>query len=149
LNSAVERLAGYAAALSDHDIPLLEEIVINGSFSEQGGYTATQKLLELSNPPTAIFAGNDLSAFGAIEAIRERGLRIPEDISLAGFDDIPQASLVYPKLTTVRQPLDQMGREAANILLEQIEKPEQAKRQVTLATELVIRDSCCALSLSR
>lgn len=143
LNSTGERLAGFAAALSDHNLPLQEEIILDGSFSEQGGYAATQKMLALADPPTAIFAANDLSAFGAIEAIREHGLHVPEDISLVGFDDIPQASLIYPKLTTVRQPLDQMGREAVNILLQQIAHPERAKREVTLATEVIIRDSCC------
>ncbi len=141
LNSATERLAGYAAALSDHGIPLDEALIADGSFKEQVGYTAAEKLLSLPDIPTAIFAANDLSAFGALEAIRQHGLSVPDDISLVGFDDVPQASMIYPKLTTVRQPLAQMGREAVNILLHQIEKP-QAQQQVTLATEFIIRDSC-------
>src|SRR5262245_34617392 len=96
----------------------------------------------MPEPPTAIIASNDLSAFGAMDAIRQRGLRIPEDISIVGFDDIAQSSIVYPKLTTVRQPLDQMGRVAVKMLLEHIEDSERNPRRVTLATRLIIRDSC-------
>lgn len=143
IQSAAERLAGYTAALSEHGIPFQKDLTVEGAFRERGGYTAAQRLLSLSDRPTAIFAANDLSAFGAIEAIREQGLRIPEDISLIGFDDLPQASLVYPKLTTVRQPLDSMGHKAVTMLLEQIENPGRPKCQITLATEFVIRDSCC------
>ena len=140
LHSATARLDGYRTALSDHSISFRHEYVAEGNFLEESGYDATQKLLDLPEPPTAIMAGNDLSAFGAIEAIRQRGLRIPEDISLVGFDDIPQASITYPKLTTVRQPLEQMGRVGVNLLLERIENPAGGMRQVTLATQLVIRE---------
>jgi LacI family transcriptional regulator len=143
LNSASERLLGYKTALSDHDIPVDENLILNGNFRQQGGYNVAQKLLSLPELPTAIFAANDLSAFGALEACREHGLRVPEDMSIVGFDDVPQASLVYPKLTTVRQPLAQMGREAVNLLLQQIENPKRAKYQVSLETKLIIRDSCC------
>ncbi len=88
-------------------------MVIEGDYQQQTGYEATKSLLQsVDPPPTAIFASNDLSAFGAMDAARECGLRIPDDISIIGFDDIPQASLVYPKLTTVRQPLEQMGQVA-------------------------------------
>jgi LacI family transcriptional regulator len=142
LSSAVERLEGYRAALSDHEIPVRDALIFEGDFWQPGGYAAAAQLLDLAEPPTAIFASNDLSAFGAMEAIRERGFRIPEDISLVGFDDIPQASIVYPKLTTVRQPLDQMGRVAAKMLLEHIENPQGSLRRVTLSTHLIVRDSC-------
>jgi LacI family transcriptional regulator len=142
LNSAAERLAGYETALSDHHIPLRSKYMAAGDFLEQAGYVAAQELLSLPEPPTAIFAANDMSAFGAIEAIRQHGWRIPDDISLIGFDDIPQASLVYPKLTTVRQPLVEMGREAVKLLLERIEYPTQQMHPITLPTQLVIRDSC-------
>lgn len=142
LNSAAERLAGYEAALADHNIPLRREYIAAGDFLEQAGYVAAQELLSLPEPPTAIFAANDMSAFGAVEAIRQHGWRIPDDISLIGFDDIPQASLVYPKLTTVRQPLVEMGREAVTMLLHRIEYPAQEIHPITLPTQLVIRDSC-------
>jgi LacI family transcriptional regulator len=143
VRSAVDRLEGYRAALTDCDIPICEELIVEGDYQQQTGYDTTKGLLARANPlPTAIFASNDLSAFGAMDAVRESGLRIPEDISIIGFDDIPQASLVYPKLTTVRQPLEQMGRVAVRMLLEHIEDPRCLPQRVTLATELVIRDSC-------
>lgn len=142
LSSAIERFEGYRAALSDYGIPFREDYVAPGDFRTQVGYQAAQKLLALPDAPTAIFATNDLSALGAMEAIRERNLRIPEDVSVIGFDDIPQAAMTYPKLTTVRQPLDQMGREAVHLLLERLENPALELRRVTLETQLIIRDSC-------
>jgi LacI family transcriptional regulator len=142
LTSAVERLEGYRVAMSDHNVPILDELIIEGDFWERGGYNAATKLLDLPQIPTAIFASNDLSAFGAMEAIRQRGLRIPEDISLVGFDDVPQAPFTYPRLTTVRQPLDQMGQVAVKMLLERIEDRSCPPQRITLATQLVIRDSC-------
>ncbi|PJF42253.1 MAG: LacI family transcriptional regulator [Candidatus Thermofonsia Clade 1 bacterium] len=140
--SARERLEGYKAALRKHGIEFDPSLVAQGNFWQLVGYQAASALLDQEQPPTAIFASNDLSAFGAMEAILERGLRIPEDISIVGFDDIPQASLVYPKLTTVRQPLDEMGRIAVRLLLEQIEEPSLPARRVTLPTQLIVRDSC-------
>ena len=143
VRSAVDRLRGYKAALSDCDIPTNKEWIMEGDYQQQTGYEITKRLLQSTDSlPTAIFAGNDLSAFGAMDAARESGLRIPDDISIIGFDDIPQASLVYPKLTTVRQPLEQMGRVAVKMLLEQIEDRSRPPQRVTLATELIIRDSC-------
>lgn len=142
LNSSNERLDGYRAALDHAHIPFSESLIIEGDYQTKGGHAAAIKLLDLKPRPTAIFASNDLSAFGAMDAARERGLSIPDDISIIGFDDIPQASLVYPKLTTVRQPLVQIGQLAARLLLEKIENPEKEARRVTLSTELIIRDSC-------
>ncbi|MFQ3648095.1 MAG: LacI family DNA-binding transcriptional regulator [Anaerolineae bacterium] len=149
LQSAAERLQGYRAALVDHGIPYDESIVVQGDFFTPSGYTAGLTLLQRHPRPTAIFASNDLMAFGVMQAAREYGLRIPEDLSLVGFDDIPQAALVHPQLTTVRQPLEQMGRIAVNLLIEQIESPDnpdRAIRRVTLATRLIERESCQRLS---
>lgn len=143
LASAIERIEGYKTAHKEHDIPIRDEYITQGDFQEGGGYEATQQLLALPSRPTAIFASNDLSAFGAMEAIREQGLRIPEDVSIVGFDDIPQASVTYPKLTTVRQPLVQMGRGAVSMLLEHLEYPSDEIHHVTLETQLIVRDSCC------
>jgi LacI family transcriptional regulator len=143
VRSAVDRLAGYKAALADCDIPLRDELIFEGDFRQIPSYEVIKACLQSMRPlPTAIFASNDLSAFGAMDAIREAGLRIPDDISIVGFDDIPQASMVYPKLTTVQQPLEQMGRVAVKMLLEQIENPGRPARRVTLGTQLIIRDSC-------
>ncbi len=143
IRSAVDRLRGYKAAMSDCNNPVSEELIVEGDFLQPSAYEATRRLLQSVHPlPTAIFASNDLSAFGAMDAAREYGLRIPDDISIIGFDDIPQASLVHPKLTTVRQPLEQMGQVAVKLLLEQIEDRSRPPQRVTLATQLVIRDSC-------
>jgi LacI family transcriptional regulator len=145
LNSAVERLEGYRAALADAQIPADDTLIAEGDFRERGGYRAAQKLLDLREAPTAIFASNDLSAIGTMEAIRQRGLHVPEDISVIGFDDIPQASTAYPMLTTVHQPLDQMGRVAVRMLLEHIDNSEHSPYRATLATRLIVRDSCRTL----
>jgi LacI family transcriptional regulator len=147
LSSTNKRLEGFQAALSDHGIELCTEYITQGDFLQSGGYTAAQKLLALEEPPTAIFASNDLSALGAMEAIRDKGLHIPKDISVIGFDDIPQASVTYPKLTTVHQPLVQMGREGATMLLDYLENPNQKTNQLTLQTHLIIRDSCRPLNV--
>ncbi|HUN07676.1 MAG TPA: LacI family DNA-binding transcriptional regulator [Aggregatilineales bacterium] len=142
LSSATERLDGYRAALQHHRIPLDENLTVMGDYLTTGGYAGAQKLLNLAERPSAIFASNDLEAIGVMNAAHQRGLRIPGDISIIGFDDIPQASLVYPRLTTVRQPLVQIGQVAVRLLLERIDTPEKDARRVTLSTELVIRESC-------
>jgi LacI family transcriptional regulator len=143
VRSAVDRLRGYKAALADCNIAVTEELVIEGDFQQQTSYESTKKLLQrIVPPPTAIFASNDLSAFGAMDAVREYGYRIPDDISIIGFDDVPQASFVYPKLTTVRQPLEQMGQVAVKMLLERIKDQNNVPQRVALATQLIIRDSC-------
>jgi LacI family transcriptional regulator len=142
ISSAVERLEGYKSALDDSQISFDEALVKQGNFWQPSGYAAAQELLRLESPPSAIFSSNDLMAFGAMQAIRDAGLDIPGDISIIGFDDIPMASMVHPKLTTVYQPLDQMGRVAAKLLLEQIEDPQKPARRITLGTQLIIRDSC-------
>ena len=143
VRSAVDRLRGYKAALADCGTLFRDELVIEGDYQQKTGYEITKSLLQgINPPPTGIFASNDLSAFGAMDAARECGLRIPDDISIIGFDDIPQASLAHPKLTTVRQPLEQMGQVAIKMLLERIEDRSLPPQRVTLATQLVSRDSC-------
>jgi len=145
IQSASDRLAGYKAALADAQLFYDDCLVVEGDFFAQSGYAAARQLLQNPSRPTAIFASNDLMALGAMEAIREFGLNIPQDISLVGFDDIPQAEMAHPRLTTVRQPLEQMGRVAVNLLIEQIENAESSERtprRVTLATRFVERESC-------
>lgn len=144
LVAATERRAGFRAALQAARLPICDELIREGDFNQPGGYRAARDLLTLAAPPTAIFASNDVMAFGAAEAAREHGLRIPHDISIIGFDDIPQAAHVYPPLTTVRQPLEAMGRAGARILLQQIGQVADAPTRVVLQTELVIRQSCRA-----
>lgn len=144
LASAKDRRRAYVetiAQLGLHRDPLL---IVAGDYTQRRGFEATQKLLSLKLRPTAIFAANDMSAIGAIAAIREAGLRVPDDISVVGFDDIPTASQSFPPLTTVRQPIHQMGRSAVNTLLALIAGIEPASPQVALSNELVIRCSTAA-----
>jgi LacI family transcriptional regulator len=142
MGCAVDRLAGYRAALAAHDLPNDPTLVCEGDFQQPRGYECARELLALSDPPTAIFASNDVSAFGVMEAVRDRGLRIPDDISIVGFDDIPTASSVHPPLTTVRQPLEEMGRRATQMLLALIADPKRPVERIDLPTALVARGSC-------
>ena len=135
------RLRGYKEALVNAGISFDENLVVAGDFYQPSGFRATNELLALAKPPTAIFAANDLMAFGALEAIKEHGLRVPQDISVIGFDDIPMASQVFPPLTTIRQPLAEMGRAAVRMMLAKLRGVEPPTNRITLATELVERAS--------
>jgi LacI family transcriptional regulator len=146
MGCAQDRLAGYKAALQDHGLPIAPELIREGDFLQPQGYSCTKELLALPEPPTAIFASNDISAFGVMEAVRDHGLQIPRDVSIVGFDDIPQAAHVHPPLTTVRQPLEEMGRRAARLLLKYIAQPAAEVERIELPTELIIRKSCQPLS---
>lgn len=143
VGAAAERLAGYRAALAAAGLPADPALVAEGDFFQPTGFSGAQALLDLADPPTAIFAANDDMAFGVIEAAHVRGLRIPEDLSVIGFDDIPHAAFIHPPLTTVRQPLEQMGRVAAETLLHLIDGDKDVLTQVVLPTELMIRNTCC------
>jgi LacI family transcriptional regulator len=142
ISSAAERLAAYKQALADCGLPFDPALVQTGEFERLGGFQAAARLLALDEPPTAIFAANDLSALGVYDAARERGLRIPDDLSVIGFDDILSAAFVHPRLTTIRQPLVEIGQAAARLLLQRIEDPQRPRDTLVLPTELVIRDSC-------
>lgn len=144
LASGVERLEGYKAALNDHHIPLDDGLMYSGDFFQPTGYTGGHHLLGLPTPPTAIFASNDLMAFGVLQAAGERGVRVPDDLSVIGFDDIPHSVMVHPRLTTIHQPLDQMGRVSVRMLLDLIEQPDKPPRNLTLATRLILRESTSA-----
>lgn len=141
LGAAIDRLEGFKTALRTHHIPFDPKLIFEGTFAQSDGYTGACRFLELSQPPTAIFASNDVMAMSVIDAVREHGLRVPEDISILGFDDIPQASQIRPALTTVRQPLEQMGRVATQMLLEILKHPDSKPDRIELPTQLIIRDS--------
>jgi LacI family transcriptional regulator len=141
------RQKGYKEALMSVQIELDESLIVEGDFSRPGGFAAASKVLRLAQPPTAIFAANDLSAAGAMEAIKERGLRVPADISVMGYDDIPLASQVFPPLTTIRQPLLQMGEAAARMMLGKLKGVDPPSNRITLTTELVERASAAALDI--
>ncbi|MEL0278248.1 MAG: substrate-binding domain-containing protein, partial [Deltaproteobacteria bacterium] len=126
------REIGYEMALN----------IIRDKFDENGGYQAAKKILSTQEKPTAIFAANDLIAMGAMVAIREEGIAIPNDISVVGFDDVPSAKLVSPALTTVSQFQRNMGRKAAELLVQRINKnPQERAINIEMPFELVVRDS--------
>ncbi|HRQ40355.1 MAG TPA: LacI family DNA-binding transcriptional regulator [Chloroflexota bacterium] len=139
--SARDRLDGYKAALSDHGIPVDPDLIVMGNFEQSSGYQGAETLLDLAEPPTAVFASNDVMAQGALELFRERGRHVPQDMSLVGFDDIPLAAILNPPLTTLRQPMVEMGRQATQMLLDWIGNPAQKPTSITLPTELVQRAS--------
>jgi LacI family transcriptional regulator len=144
-DSARERLQGYKDALADNNVAYDVDLVYEGDFFQSEGYEGANALLSLSAPPTAIFASSDVIAFGVYDAIRIRGLQTPRDISVVGFDDIPQAAQAHPPLTTVRQPLQEMGRCATQMLLRWLnEDLDEPLGYVQLPTELVVRDSACS-----
>jgi LacI family transcriptional regulator len=137
-----DRRRGYHAALSTAGIvpdPALE--VESPNWEIAGSLEVAESLLALADPPTAIFAFNDNLAIGAIRAARARGLSVPEDISVVGFDDVEQATMITPELTTVRQPLEEMGRMAVTLLTRLLERRHFETLHVELATRLVVRDS--------
>ena len=120
LFSAKERFGGYAAALAEHDLNVTPELVQFGLYTEAFGYSATQKLLTLPQPPSAIFAASDFAALGVLRCLNEHRLHVPNDVSLVGFDDIPLVRLLQPPLTTIRQPIDRLSREGIDLLIEMI-----------------------------
>jgi len=135
------RADGYRSALEREGIKFDPDLLRNGDFRHEGGFSRASELLGLADPPTAIFAGNDEQAFGVYEAARQRGLRVPQDLSVVGFDDLPVARWVSPPLTTVRQPLAEMGLAAAQMLGELIDGLPLPSTRVELATELIVRES--------
>lgn len=131
--------------------PRLVEQLVGDSPTPEPGYKVTKRLLMSGEPFTALFAFNDISAIGAISAIRDAGLRVPEDISVVGFDDIQSAAFQNPRLTTVRQPLHKMGETAAATVLQKIVRPDRALtfRRITVEPQLVVRDSTAVVSGNR
>jgi LacI family transcriptional regulator, galactose operon repressor len=135
------RIDGYRSALDKAGIGFDPALVRHGDFQHEGGFVRGSELLSMPDPPSAIFAGSDQQAFGVYEAARQRGLRVPQDLSVVGFDDLPVARWMSPPLTTVRQPLTEMGRAAAQILSDLIEAVPPRSRRVELSTELIVRES--------
>jgi LacI family transcriptional regulator, galactose operon repressor len=135
------RIDGYRSALERAGVHHDPALVRHGDFQHEGGFLCAGELLDIDDPPTAIFAGSDEQALGVYEAARQRGLRIPQDLSVVGFDDLPVDRWLSPPLTTVRQPLAEMGSVAADMLGTLIEGLPLASRRVELATELIVRES--------
>ena len=141
MSTGYTRRRGYIDTIQRHRLPENPELIVRGSFREAGGYEAMRRLLNLPQPPTAVFAVNDLAAIGAMRAIEEAGLIVPHDISIVGFNDLSAAIGTTRLLTTVRLPLHEMGRAAAERLLVQITSEVDPPEPVMIPVELVVRQS--------
>ncbi|WP_062208310.1 LacI family DNA-binding transcriptional regulator [Streptomyces sp. NBRC 109706] len=141
LNCAQARADGFGTAMQRAGLPVPPDHLSHGEFNERSGYAQAQALLALPEPPTAVFAASDLQALGAFEAMRERGLRAPDDLSVVGFDDLPLARRVSPPLTTVRQPILEMSTLATRTLLRLMDGEPLENPRVELATRLIVRES--------
>jgi DNA-binding LacI/PurR family transcriptional regulator len=142
--SDAERFAGYREALDTAGIPFLHELVVHGDGKPEEAMRAMEILLDLPEPPTAVCCYNDMSALGAMRSIRLRGLRVPEDISVVGFDDLFLASYMQPPLTTVRQPMKRMGQLAMESLF-QLMSGEELEIRIRVDPELIVRESTARL----
>lgn len=142
--SSQQRLEGYCNTLADNGLPCEEQLIREGNFDEESGQAAMEALLALEERPTAVFAASDMVAMGALRAIHNHGLRVPQDIALVGFDDISAARFVTPPLTTIHVPTFGLGWSAAEMLIRIIEQITPLESQVLLNTELTVRQSCGA-----
>jgi LacI family transcriptional regulator len=146
LESSRLRERGYREALATAGLPVTEDLVQVGGYDAATATEPARQLLELDPRPTAIFAANDVTALETIAVAGSLGLRVPDDLSVVGFDNVPESALGDPPLTTIEQPIQEMGREAVRLLLELIEDPAQPPGHVILPTRLVVRRSCRPLA---
>lgn len=137
-----ERLRGYKDAHASAGIALRSELIRCGDYKQESGQRLADELLALPSPPTALFVCNGLMTIGALEAIAARGLRIPKQIAIVGFDELPLAGVFNPPLTVVRQPAYEVGKSAAELLLKRIAEPERPPTSLKLLPSLIIRKSC-------
>jgi LacI family transcriptional regulator len=139
--ATVERIEGYYAGLAAAGVLPADELVVEGDFELASGIAAGHALLDHSDPPTAIFASNDNMAVGVLRAAHDRGVAVPGELSVVGFDDADLAQFVSPTLTTVRQPLAELGRTAVSLLVRMLDRQGIETLRVELATKLVVRES--------
>ncbi|MCS7254941.1 MAG: LacI family transcriptional regulator [Armatimonadetes bacterium] len=140
--SAQQRERAFREVLAEHGVPVREEWVFEGRYQLESGRDAARQLLQLAERPTAVLCANDLTAIGLLQELQHRGIRVPQDISVAGFDDIPAIHSFSPSLTTIHSPMAEMGREAVKLLLRMIEHSEPAPTEpILLSGTLVVRGS--------
>jgi LacI family transcriptional regulator len=142
--SSRERMEGFCKALDESGKPLNPQLIAHGNWDYPSGYLGLRELMTHEIRFTGLFVQNDCMAIAAMEALREVGYRIPEDVSVIGFDDTPEASFSHPPLTTIRQSPQEIGRTATRILIDLIEHPEAIHDNITLPTDLVVRQSTCS-----
>lgn len=138
---ASHREKGYRRAMVEAGLQVDQGLIVEGDLSQKGGYLAAKSLLSLSPRPTAIFAGSDLMALGALRAIQEQGLVVGRDVSVIGFDDIPLASQAHPSLTTIRQPVYEIGRLICRMLISLLRGEPLDQRQIIIKPTLIVRES--------
>jgi LacI family transcriptional regulator len=152
ISTTTERVAGYQRALREAGIDLDDRLVVSGESTSEGGVIAANKVLELDDPPSAVFSGNNLMSIGALQAIGNRGLLVPEDVALVGFDDFPfpWSDAFRPHLTTVAQPTYELGRRAAELLVQRLKgvSSTASPERVVLEGKLVVRESSGALPVA-
>ena len=139
-----ERIEGYRLGLKRHGIGFDVQLLQPSNQNFEDTQRSVTALLRLANPPTGIITGNNLTTIGAVAAIRNAGLKVPQDISLAGFDDFEWADYFEPRLTLIAQPCNEIGRRAAQMLVERINGLSVAPRSVRLKSTLIVRNSCAA-----
>lgn len=137
-----DRLKGYAAGLKHHALPFNKSLIVDVPWTVEGGESAVDELTRRAQHFTALIGSNEFCTFGASRALQERGLRVPEDVSLAGFDDSPLSQYASPGITTLRQPFLQMGQTAVDHLISKIKDPKAASPCVYLPPQLILRESC-------
>jgi LacI family transcriptional regulator/LacI family repressor for deo operon, udp, cdd, tsx, nupC, and nupG len=144
ISTLTERREGYEQALRDHGLPVTPCLIREGDVRREQGKVFTEELLALDPPPTALFTGNNLTTLGALAALNERGVAVPAEMALVGYDDVPWPTALNPPPTVVDQPGYEMGRRAAEILLERLQAPDRSPTTVTLQPKLIVRYSCGA-----
>lgn len=144
-NDAINREKGYLQALTDNNIPVNKSWITVGDFTIRGGQECCEKLLKLKNPPRAVFAANDMMAIGCYQAARKLGLKVPGDVAVGGFDDIFVSQYISPRMTTVHVPIFDLGKKAAEILIQKINSDNSKTQKIhhlKVSTKLVIGESC-------
>ncbi len=141
LSHSQQRIRGYLKALEDHALAIDESLIVRSGYRPEAGRLAALELIQHSPRPTAIFAYNDFMAIGALRAAYEQGLRVPEDLAVVGFDDIPQAAMACPSLTSVSPPKSELGERAAQMLIELIDGKTPDRTEIVLDVELIVRES--------
>jgi len=137
-----QRLQGYIDTLNSHNIEIDNDLIFKGDFTEKSGYDALYYFFSLKLPPTAIFCSNDHMAVGLYKAAHEKNIKIPDDLSVIGFDDIKLASFLTPPLTTIKQPIDTLGKTTAELIIDYIEKKLNTIKKIIIPPKLIIRSSC-------
>ena len=142
ISNSRSRRQGYEEALKAAGLNVNPDYILEGDWKQEAGRSHAARLLELPTPPTALFVSNNLMAVGALEALHQKGLKVPEDVALIGFDDLPWAEALDPPLTVVRQPAYEVGQQAAEILLNRLGNPDAPIEKRRLKPQLVLRKSC-------